>query len=392
MECELEIERLASSGEGVGRGPDGRVVFVPFTVPGDRVRVEIVEERKRFLRGELRELLAPGPGRVTPQCSVFGACGGCVWQHLAYPVQLAAKREILTAALRRIGGLELREAPQVVASPRAYGYRGRSRVAARGGCVGYRRRAAHELCAVESCPVLEPELDTALGALARSRPADGEWELSLGVAGVRTLLLASAPAQHSDPVQAGDRCVWKIAGDAFGFSPGVFTQSNPGLCEELVAEVHEAAGSGRELLDAFCGAGLFTLGLARRFGHVTALESNPAAVLDLRANLTAADLANVEVVERRFEHWLAARGAGEAKLEVAVVDPPRSGLPGDTARALAARVARRLIYVSCDPATLARDLSRILAEGFSLRSLRGFDLFPQTPHVEAVAVLDRKSA
>ncbi len=386
---ELEIERLAGSGDGVGRGPDGRVVFVPLSAPGDRVRVALVEQHERFRRGRIEALLRPGPERSEPRCAVFGECGGCSWQHLSYPAQLAAKRAILADALRRIGRIELPELPEVEPSPQAYGYRGRSRVIARGGRVGFRRRASHELCAVEACPVLEPELESALQQLARSRPADGEWELARGARGAHSVRLPIPSAARAVPGAPERRSEWRIAGEVLRTSPGVFTQSNPALCEALVRAVHEACGRGSLVLDAFCGAGLFSLGLARRFERVIALESNAAAIADLRANLAAAGLANVEVVEQRFEHWLEA-GAGAANaIEVAVVDPPRAGLPDASASRLAERVGRRLIYVSCDPATLARDLARILACGFELVSLRGFDLFPQTPHIEAVAVLER---
>jgi 23S rRNA (uracil1939-C5)-methyltransferase len=388
VEIELAIESLSSSGDGVGRGPDGRVVFVPLTAPGDRVRALVTREHKRFLRAELRELIESAPGRVTPRCPVFGDCGGCTWQHLDYPAQLAAKREILAQALRRIGGLALPEQLEIEASPARYGYRGRSRVHAERGRVGYRKRASRELCGIEHCAVLEPELDAALAALAHSHPADGEWELARGEAGARASALGvlRAPRSRSAPPE---RCVWTIAGDRFAFSPGVFTQANPSLCGVLVDAVHAAAGAGRSALDAYCGAGLFTLGLAKRFERVTAVEANADAISDLRENLATARAANVDVVEARFEHWLALHDDRQPRFDTAVVDPPRSGLPEGGAAALAQLARRRIVYVSCDPATLARDLAVLGKRDFRLTQVRGFDLFPQTPHVEALAVLER---
>jgi 23S rRNA (uracil1939-C5)-methyltransferase len=388
VEFELAIETLSSNGAGVGRAPDGRVVFVPLTAPGDRVQVRVLREHKRFLHADVLLVREAGPRRVVPRCPVFGECGGCTWQHLDYRAQLDAKREILSQALQRIGSLELPGEVEIEASPDCYAYRGRSRVLAEKGQVGYRKRASTELCAVEHCAVLEPELDAALAALAKSQPADGEWEIARGETGARATPLPEPGAPRARAALP-ERSVWSIAGDCFAFSPGVFTQANPSLCGALVSAVHAAAGSGHSALDAYCGAGLFTLGLARRFDRVTALESNSDAVADLRENLRGARLANVSIAEARFEHWLALRNERHPRFEVAIVDPPRKGLPEGAAAALADLAQRRIVYVSCDPATLARDLAVLGKRGFRLCALRGFDLFPQTPHIEALAVLER---
>ncbi|HSJ96864.1 MAG TPA: TRAM domain-containing protein, partial [Myxococcota bacterium] len=178
---ELTIESLAAGGDGVGRAPDGRVVFVPLAAPGDRVRVRLVEEKARFARGEIEALLVPGPERVEPRCPVFGICGGCAWQHLDYEAQVRAKRERLRDALARIAGLAELPPLAFTPSPAPYGYRGRARVRVERGGVGFRRRRSHALCAVTGCPLLAPPLDAALAALAAAppRPA-GEWELALG--------------------------------------------------------------------------------------------------------------------------------------------------------------------------------------------------------------------
>src|SRR5215475_13460392 len=179
--AEIRIESLAAGGDGVGHLSDGRAVFVPFTAPGDRVRVRVVEARGRFARARVEELLEPGPARAEPACPAFGSCGGCAWQHVAYPAQLEAKRAILADALRRIGGIDAGALEPCVASPAEYGYRGRTRVLVESGRVGYRRRRSHALCAVSRCPVLVPALDERLHALAHDPPPeDGEWELVAG--------------------------------------------------------------------------------------------------------------------------------------------------------------------------------------------------------------------
>ena len=378
---ELRIDDLAAGGDGVGRGPDGRVVFVPFTAPGDRVRVRLTESRARFARARVEALLEPGPQRCDPVCPVFGSCGGCAWQHVAYPAQLAAKARILEDALRRLGGLEPPGPIAVTPSPSAYGYRSRTRVLAQGGRVGYRRRRSHVVCATDRCPVLLPALDQKLHELAQRPPSrDGEWELAWGDGQARAVPLA-APGRQ--------RVSLEVAGERIGISPGVFAQSNSLLLPALAARLLALAGAGGRALELYAGAGCFTLPLARRFQRLVALEASPDAVRDLRANLRAAGIENVEVLAETLEHALERGALGALAPETLVLDPPRAGLPEGAVEALARLAPARVVYLSCDPATLARDLALWRAQGWALRSVEGFDLFPQTPHVEALALLER---
>lgn len=380
---EIEIHGLAAGGDGVGRAADGRVVFVPFAAPGDRLRVRIVDQRKRFAHGEIERILEASPWRVAPLCGVYGDCGGCTWQHLAYEVQLRAKAEILGDALERVGHLALPGPLEVTPSPTPYRYRGRTRVLAKAGRVGYRRRRSHDLCPTSRCPVLVPVLDAALAELAARHPEPAEeWELVAGVDGAtRTTALRR-------PLPEGPRLTLAVAGERMSVSPGVFVQGNALLLDALAEAVHQAAGHGALGIELFCGAGFFSLGLARRFTRLVAVESEGRAVADLRRNAETAGLANLEVV----------RGLAEAALErypgadCVVVDPPRTGLPPGCVQALVAAAPRRMVYVSCDPATLARDLALLVKGGYALSAVRGFDLFPQTPHVEALATLVRQEA
>lgn len=378
---ELRIDDLAAGGDGVGRGPDGRVIFVAFTAPGDRVRVRVTQSRARFAHARVLALLEPGRDRFDPVCPVFGSCGGCAWQHVAYPAQLAAKARILEDALRRIGGMQPPGTIAVEPSPSAYGYRSRTRVLVQAGRVGYRRRRSHAVCATDRCPVLLPALDEKLHELARQPPpGDGEWELAWGDGQARAASLA-APSD--------ERIFLEVAGERIGISPGVFAQSNALLLPALAARLLALAGAGGEALELYAGAGCFTLPLARRFERLVALEASPEAVRDLRANLRDAGIGSARVLDDTLESALESGALEALAPEALVLDPPRAGLPEGAARALAGLAPARVVYLSCDPATLARDLALWVAQGYALRSLEGFDLFPQTPHVEALALLER---
>jgi 23S rRNA (uracil1939-C5)-methyltransferase len=369
----VRIERLAAGGDGVGRLPDGRIVFVPLTAPGDLARVAVTEPR-----ADLIDLLEPSPARVEPRCAVFGECGGCSWQHLAYAAQLEAKQAIVADALRRIGRIEWTAPIEISASPRAYHYRGRTRVLVEAGAVGYRRRRSRSLCATHACPILVEPLEEQLAILAADAPKrDGEWELSSDAEATRAAPLARG---------GGPRLTLRLAGDAIGISPGVFTQPNALLHERLAERVLARVGCGGSALELYAGAGFFTLGLARRFDVLAAVEAFPAAVDDLRQNLAAARIDHVEVFEADVssDAWLAPAGV----TDLVLLDPPRTGLQRPLLERLLRIAPRRLVYLSCDPATLARDLGHLVRGGYELQHVEAFDLFPQTPHVEVLVVLE----
>jgi len=387
---ELEIEELAAGGDGVGHAPDGRVVFVPFTAPGDRVRVRITARRSNYAHGVVEALLKPGSQRVDPVCAVFGSCGGCAWQHVSYAAQLEAKQKIACAALRRIGGLALPDDASLSITPSKspYRYRTRSRVMVSAGKVGYRRRRSHALAATRCCPVLVDELEARLSDLADDPPeTEGEWELVAG----RSADI-DEPVARAEPLPAagGSRLWLPVGEDRIGVSPGVFVQSNAGLLDALSRAVTNAAGTGRRAFDLFSGAGFFTLGLARNFDEVVAVESNPVAAGDLEANLREAQIDNVRVLASSVEAVLDDPEFARLSPDRVVVDPPRSGLGEAVAERIAEFGAERIVYLSCDPATLARDLSVFDHRGYRLMAAECFDLFPQTPHVEMLAVMGRE--
>jgi len=362
---------------------------VPFTAPGDHVRVRITDHRSSYARGVVEQLLEPSPDRTDPICAVFGSCGGCAWQHVDYAAQLEAKRAIALAALQRIGRFALPDdlALPITPSKSPYRYRTRSRVMVSAGQVGYRRRRSHALAATRRCPILVEELETRLAELADDPPkTDGEWELVAG----RSADLGE-PIARAVPLPAtGGARVWLPVGeDRIGVSPGVFVQSNAGLLDALSRAVAKAAGTGRRAYDLFCGAGFFTLRLARSFDAVVAVEINPVAAGDLEANLREAGIDNVRVLACSIEAALDDPEVARLHPDRVVVDPPRTGLGEAIAERIAASEPDRIVYLSCDPATLARDLSVFAHRGYRLLSAECFDLFPQTPHLEMLAVMVR---
>ncbi|MBW2664782.1 MAG: class I SAM-dependent RNA methyltransferase [Deltaproteobacteria bacterium] len=377
---ELRIDELAAGGDGVGRADDGRVVFVPFTAPGDRVRVRVERAHARFLNAKVEALLEPSPHRSDPVCAVFGSCGGCAWQHVDYKAQLDAKAKIVCDAFQRIAGTAAPAKLPITPSPAEYGYRSRARVFVHAGRVGFRRPRSHALCETERCPILAPPLQHALVGLARSEAVhDGEWELVAGDDSSRAVEVG-----RDDGLRVG----WRLAEDRFEVSAGVFAQSNAGLFGPLEMAVVGAAGEGALVYDFFAGAGFFTLGLARRFERVLALESNRAAARDLEHNLAAAGLSNVRVSAERLEHALHDGSLDGERPDAIVLDPPRTGLPPGSSDALAQLEPERIVYLACDPATQARDVGYLIGSGYRLARLEAFDLFPQTPHVESLAVLE----
>ena len=373
----------------MARLPDGLALFVPFAAPGDLVRIRMVERKKRFGRGEIVELIEPGPDRVDAPCSVFGRCGGCRWQHLAYPAQLEAKRKILREALTRIGGWMPPEEIPFTPSPSGYGYRTRARVLLGRAGVGYRREASHALCPVERCPILVPELDAELARWAGGEGSQGrvdapeEWEMVADDGGsVRRHGLEGSAAALPAPSE------FSVAGDRMTISPGTFVQANRLLHAALHRAVLAAAGRGARALELHAGAGFFSLVLARQFEALEVVESSSGAVADLRVNLARAGLSHVQVSEGHVDRMLESRARDG--VDLVLLDPPRAGLSESASAALIEIAAPRVVYLSCDPATLARDTARLGAGGYALESVEGFDLFPQTAHLEALVVLTRQ--
>lgn len=391
---EIQILGLASSGEGVGRDASGRVAFVANAAPGDRLRVQVCEENARFLRATIVAVLEASPHRVVPRCKFFGRCGGCDWQHISYATQLAAKAQQVRDALERVGKLALPASIELMASPQEYGYRARTRLVARAQGLGYRARGSNRICIVDECPILQPALEAYLrnfesleehASERRLRAHDREIELACGMdAETRVVDLALRRVVHGSE---------RIALDAFGhkveISPGGFFQGNALLWAKLLDSVSQAVGRGARALELFAGAGFFTLGIASRFETLLAVESDAQAIADLHRNLRNAALRHVTPIASSVEDLASFAAVRSFAPEVILLDPPRTGLSRRARKQILALHAPRIVYLSCDPASLARDLSELTAHDYTLKSVTAFDLFPQTSHVETLVTLEK---
>ncbi|MEJ2187648.1 MAG: TRAM domain-containing protein [Gemmatimonadota bacterium] len=414
----IEISGIGTGGAGVGRLPDGRVTFVHRTSPGERVEVRLTDERRRWTRSELVRVVHASSSRRVAPCPHYERCGGCTLEHLTYAAQLEAKRQIVAEALRRIGGLEL-DVPPVVPSPREFRYRNRVSFSLRRGADGV-VAGFHELNRPDrivdvSAACLLPEEAVALawgelrrhwGEKAARLPAGRQLRLTVrGTADGATTLLVEGGRGRGDPDAllervAGLAGIWhrprpadapkllagrpdmmeRWRGEDVTLGGTAFLQVNRGaaaLLEEHVSEIALTAETGT-LVDAYCGVGLHARRLARAGWRVTGIDTDRDAVQEARrACPDGTFLAGP--VEERLEETLPA--------DLVILNPPRTGLHRAVPEMLVGEQPGRLVYVSCDPATLARDLNR-LSPGYRAVGLRCFDLFPQTSHVETVVELE----
>src|SRR5580698_8502996 len=436
---EIKIEKLIYGGDGLAHH-DGATVFVPLVLPAERVAVEAVEQKKKFVRGRVERILQAAPERVAARCPHFGVCGGCDYQHISYEAQLKFKSEILRETLRRIGKIEW--AGEITAhgsQPWAYRNRAQWKVrpleiagndgetasekAAHGGTqlgIGYFRANSTALCAVEDCSIISPlllktllSLRTALAAGALPRGLR-EIEAFVDAADAKLLLtvtFAGFPSRAAERAETFRQVVPEIASLLFHdpshdrmelYGPGFveysagglsyrvghfsFFQVNRFLVEELAREVVEREEVGLLAIDLFAGVGLFSIPLAKHFARVLAVESNPAAARDLETNTRGKG--SIEVRSAEVEQFLK---RNRERPELVVLDPPRAGMSPESVERLGKLRPERITYVSCEPPTLARDLALLGKAGYDCTEIHLFDLFPQTFHMETVVRLRRRS-
>jgi 23S rRNA (uracil1939-C5)-methyltransferase len=389
------VEKLVYGGDGLAR-LDGRVVFAPFVLPGERVRVQPEQEKPGLVHARTLAVLETAAERVTAPCPVFGRCGGCHYQHAGYQYQLAAKRSILAEALRRVGKLEVPSEIAVLAGE-PWGYRNRVQLHVSGGKLGFREGHSHKLCGVSQCPIASPKINQTMEILHRMLP-DRRWPRM-----VRSLELFTDETGVQLNVLETDRpvakrffewCAENIPGlvegaldykGRFRVSRGSFFQVNRFLLDGLV-EAAVAGAEGDSAFDLYAGVGLFAPALARRFHQVTAVESGAGAVRDFEFNAERAGCSNVSAEPRMVEEFLQEQ---QRPADFVLLDPPRAGLGKGVVQRLAELQPRQVAMVACDPATLARDLAGIVAAGYRVERITMIDLFPQTYHLEVVVLLNR---
>jgi 23S rRNA (uracil1939-C5)-methyltransferase len=455
------LDAIAHGGEALGRHA-GKVVFVPYAIPGELVRAEIVEEKERWARARLLDVLTPSPDRVEPPCPHFGpeGCGGCQWQHIAYERQAELKKEIVADQLRRLGRIANPPVTDTIVlaappwpenggaagsntqyplawppacpppweacclrpQPRAgqaipdtqylsYGYRNHVQLALTPeGRLGYCRGASHDVIAVDRCLLLHEQLDELHAALDVAAAGLTGVSLRAGINTGQALILLETAGEEAPELEISlpAACAlrtpggvqplignpWieeEVAGRRYRISAESFFQVNTAGAEALVEVVanYAAPRLADVLLDAYCGVGLFTLALAGAVAEAIGIESAPSACEDFASN--AGELMNVTLHEGAVEEVLPVLLAQGQRADLVVLDPPRAGAGPEVIRELVELGPRCIVYVSCDPATLARDSIHLAAAGYRLVEAQPVDLFPQTYHVETVALWEKRS-
>jgi 23S rRNA (uracil1939-C5)-methyltransferase len=428
---ELTLTDLTYGGDALGRlddplpGTRGRVVFVPFGLPGERVRIRMMEAKSGFARGELVEVLEASPDRVTPRCkhyfiprsSVEGqeevvACGGCQYQHVSYNAQLKAKTEILRDQLQRIGKIQNPPVNPTVASPNQWNYRNHVQFhLTRNGKLGYIRsspgyKPSESVLAIEECHLPEPAIN-ALWPHLEFEPETGIERVSLRAGAGNDMMLgleSDSPLAPELEIEAGisvvhlfeessvviageDHLIMQVLNRDFRVSAASFFQVNTAMTEKIVNHLlaNLAILPNTNLLDVYCGVGLFSAFLAPKCGRIIGVESAGSACDDFIFNLDEFD--NVDLYEGQAEDVIPHL---EIKPDIVLVDPPRAGLERGALDGIVRLTPHTVAYVSCDPSTLARDAARLINGGYRLMDVTPFDLFPQTHHLESISIFEKR--
>ena len=403
---EVDLTAMVFGGDAMGRLKDGKPIFVPFGIAGERVRVEIVEDKANFCRGRLLDVLEASPMRIAPRCRHFGVCGGCHYQHLEYENQLRIKRQIVIDQFKRIGKFEEPPVGEIIASPDQWNYRNTIQFhLSKNGRLGYQKAATNQIVEIEECHLPLPLMNDTWPELEID-PVAGVERVSLRAGEGDDLLLLlegksdSAPEFEVDfPISAlylGNGSEILLSGDGFttmmvngrGFrvSAESFFQVNLQQAERMVQLVMGSLELNSEdvVLDCYCGVGLFSAFMAPIAEKVIGVELSESACNDYAANLDEFD--NVELYVGSAEPILPGL---KVKPNRVVVDPPRAGLERAALNAILAMAPEKIVYVSCDPSTLARDARLLTDGGYSIQGITPLDLFPQTFHVESIALFSK---
>jgi 23S rRNA (uracil1939-C5)-methyltransferase len=415
MEHLITLTTLAYGGDVMGRlddpltGTGGRAVFVPFGLPGERVRVRLTDEKRNFARGEIVEVLDASPLRVAPRCIHFGVCGGCHYQHLPYQEQLKAKREILRDQLTRIGKIDNPPVEDTIPSHSPWNYRNHVQFhLTKEGKLGYMMAQMPRVFAIQECHLpegsinamwpqleFEPEMEIErvslrsgvdeemMLVLESDSPESPELEIEAGIS------VAHVFEENAVVIAGNDHLTIRVLDRDFRVSAASFFQVNTAMAgkmvEHLLANLPLAPSA--TLLDIYCGAGLFSAFFAPKCERVIGIESSPSACEDFAFNLD--EFENVELYEGVAEEILLNLDRHVGDVTYAIVDPPRAGLEKRVVDGIIQLNPKVVAYVSCDPSTLARDAARLLNGGYKLKQVTPFDLFPQTFHIESISFFER---
>lgn len=404
MIYELRIEKMVQGGEGMARLPDGRVCFVQGGLPGELCKVELLQNKKDFTRGRVVKVLEKCTDRAEPKCPLFGKCGGCSLQHLTSEKQASYLEQVERENFRRLAHADLPDDFKIHVGP-AWGYRNRARVviaSKKDGKIiyGFRMQKSNGMIPFANCPVLTPALNAFLKenaskifeesmTVSKRPPRNFELDVNLfdNGKGDISYFYKGMPAQDFEKCAIS---VVEIAGSQIRSDASVFFQSNLSLLPELVQSVQEAVDAGIAsgeasdvwLIDLFSGVGFFAAILKDKFKKITTVEREEGCLKHAKVNLNGADN-----VSAPAEEWLV-KNVVDVPATL-IVDPPRTGLPVEALDAIVKSSVNRLIYVSCDPVTLARDYAKFAQAGFSLKKAEGFAFYPQTPHLEMMFILSR---
>ena len=406
MEQDITLTTLTYGGDAMGRLEDGRAVFVPFGLPGERVRVRLVEEKRGYARAELVEILEAAPQRITPRCIHFGVCGGCHYQNLPYEEQLKAKTEILRDQLARIGRIENPPVREMVASPSPWNYRNHVQFhLTEEGRLGYMTAGVPRVFAISECHLPEgsinslwPQLEFEPGmdierislrsgvdeelmlVLESESPEPPELEIEAGISATHVF------EDNTIVIAGNDHVLLRVLERDFTVSAPSFFQVNTAMAGTMVEHIlaNLPVSPSTTLMDVYCGAGLFSAFLAPKCRRVIGIESSPSACEDFAVNLD--EFENVEQYEGLAEEVIPYL---DVKPDVVLVDPPRAGLEKQVVDGLLKSGPKMIAYVSCDPSTLARDAARLIGGGYRLKQVTPFDLFPQTFHIESISIFEK---
>ena len=410
MEQEILLTTLAYGGDAMGRLEDGRAVFVPFGLPGERVRIRITEEKRGFARGELLEVLEASPHRIVPRCKHFGVCGGCHYQNLPYEEHLKIKTEILRDQLTRIGRMENPPVQDMVASPDPWNYRNHVQFhltkEGKLGYVGAGTSLAKGVIPITEChlpeasinslwPQLEFEQDTNIERVSLREGRDDDLMLVLESDSTESpeleieaeISVAHVFEENTVIIAGSVHIIIPVFERDFHVSAASFFQVNTAMAEKMVEHLVTyllPISLSTTLLDVYCGVGLFSAFLAPKCERVIGIESSPSACEDFSFNLD--EFAHVELYEGLAEEVIPYL---EAKPDIVLVDPPRAGLEKRVVDGILKLNPQVVAYVSCDPSTLARDAKRLIEGGYKIKQVTPFDLFPQTYHIESISLFER---